>query len=439
MAWDSHIVSLWRLISTTLTANKWSGTNWYDQALSECVLEELDFTVNKTVGEKWWCIDGGTQRVANLMRNTICQPIQFQSRVIAINANMAKLVAKRGSRRESVPITLSIKDTPGTSESTPRNEDYHAVFNSTTLGALQKMNLKDAGLLWGTKQAIRSLGYGASCKVAIKFSRPWWQLGPFNIDLGGVSRTDLPLRVCVYPSYNIQKIEGDKWDPEKPSVLLCSYTWAQDAQRIGSLISRHTPEDEEQLKTVLLHDLALLHANDEKPYETLLDELTRDYITHHAWDWYHDENSTLLPVFSPFYHPTKCRNFPTIIQKLCHPLLWTTTYSWYYSVRGIRLFWAWTVLRDVGTDHQAERWLQAISSWWSSISPSWMDRWGPRKRDSRDSLNVFEPPARGPGVQIIWTSGGTANQRSWREPTTITILPSAKRVAETSVEYTTWY
>ncbi|KAI1372453.1 hypothetical protein F4677DRAFT_432337 [Hypoxylon crocopeplum] len=260
------------------------GTGWFNQALSECVLEELDFE-----GEEFWCVDGGAQKVAQLMEKKISRPVSFNNRVTAINAN----VPKRNKPNKYVPMTLTTKSTdPNIKESKPTDKDYFAVFNSTTLGALQQMNVKDAGLLWGTKQAIRALGYGASCKVAIKFKRAWWQVKPFNISQGGVSRTGLPLRVCVYPSYNIKEAEGDKWDPEKPSVLLCSYTWGQDAHKIGSLISRRTPEDEEQLKSVMLHNLALLHANDAKPYDELLQELNDDYVTHHAWDWFKDENTS---------------------------------------------------------------------------------------------------------------------------------------------------
>jgi hypothetical protein len=161
------------------------------------------------------------------------------------------------------------------------------------------MDLKDAGLLWGTRQAIRALGYGASAKVAIKFSDPWWQKEPFNINEGGLSRTDLPLRVCVYPSYNLPNVETDK-SPNRSAVLLCSYTWGQDAQRIGSLISSNSPENEEELKDLLLHNLALLHQREDKPYEELLKELNEKYITHHAYDWYRDQNmSGAFAYFGP--------------------------------------------------------------------------------------------------------------------------------------------
>ncbi|KAK7421614.1 hypothetical protein QQX98_002081 [Neonectria punicea] len=277
------------------------GTGWYDQALSECVLDELDFATPEQEEGKpkrnfWYCVDGGGQRIARLMAEKVKKPVQLNSQVVAINAN----VSKRRDPNTYVPMTLDIKRTnPGSKQADVRKEDYFAVLNSTTLPALQRMNLKDAGLLWGTKQAIRSLGYGASCKVAIKFSTPWWQIEPFNINKGGLSRTDLPVRVCVYPSYNISEIE-EHWDPKGSSVLLCSYTWGQDAQRLGSLISPDTPDNEEQLKGVLLHNLALLHANEKMSYDELMVLLDKQYETHHAWDWYRDQNmSGAFAYFGP--------------------------------------------------------------------------------------------------------------------------------------------
>ncbi|KAH6887008.1 hypothetical protein B0T10DRAFT_407209 [Thelonectria olida] len=274
------------------------GTGWYDQALSECVLEELDFDVPEdTEHDYWFCVDGGAQRIARIMATKINKPVQTHSQVLGINAH----TNDRQDPEKYVPISLDIKKTnPYTKKTEKRSEDYFAVFNSTTLPALQRMDLKDAGLLWGTKQAIRSLGYGASCKVAIKFKTPWWQLEPFNINKGGVARTDLPLRVCVYPSYNIPSAQ-QSWSATESSVLLCSYTWGQDAQRLGSLISPNTPEDEEQLKSVLLHNIALMHANkDTKTYEELMELLEDQYQTHHAWDWYRDQNmSGAFAYFGP--------------------------------------------------------------------------------------------------------------------------------------------
>ncbi|KAF4980211.1 hypothetical protein FZEAL_3722 [Fusarium zealandicum] len=278
------------------------GTGWYDQALTECVLEELDFhTDDEDKGngntQYWWCVDGGAQEIAKKMAEKAKQSVQYHTQVEAIDAQTDQ--RKDPDKFTAIKIRTITTD-PATNQSKEKEKDYFAVFNSTTLAALQRMDLKDAGLLWGTKQAIRALGYGASSKVGMKFRTAWWQKKPFNITQGGVSRTDLPLRVCVYPSYNIRENEGDSWDPEKPAVLLCSYTWGQDAQRIGALCSPDTPENEDQLKRTMLHDLALLHANKECPYKDLLKLLNEQYMDHHSWDWYRDQHmSGAFAYFGP--------------------------------------------------------------------------------------------------------------------------------------------
>lgn len=291
-----------------------SGTGLYDQSLTECVLEELDFATPKVEPGQpkvnyWWCIDGGAQKIATRMAEKIKQPVQFNSQVVAIDAQVElrkKKAEERRSRagqgKDQEPPEYTGMKVRINKNRVIKEKEYFAVFNSTTLGALQRMDLKDAGLLWGTKQAIRALGYGASCKVAIKFETAWWQEAPFNVTQGGIAHTDLPIRVCVYPSYNIEECEGKDWDPKKPAVLLCSYTWGQDAQRIGSLISAETPKNEEQLLSVLLHDLALLHAKQKEgwDYNKTLALLKDQYQDHHAYDWYRDENmSGAFAYFGP--------------------------------------------------------------------------------------------------------------------------------------------
>jgi hypothetical protein len=43
-----------------------------------------------------------------------------------------------------------------------------------------------------------------------------------------------------------------------------------------------SPAGEEELKRLMLHNLALLHANDKMPYDDLLNMLNDEYMTHHA-------------------------------------------------------------------------------------------------------------------------------------------------------------
>ncbi|OBS26167.1 hypothetical protein FPOA_00109 [Fusarium poae] len=275
------------------------GTGWYNQALTEIILEELDFNTANVPGvPSWWCIDGGAQEIAKKMASKINKRIDYNTRVDAIDAQ----ASLRGDPNQYTPMKIRTTRTDPETKITEdsKEREYFAIFNSTTLGALQRMDTCDAGLSWGTKQAIRALGYGASAKVGMKFKTAWWQKHPFNIKKGGLSRTDLPLRVCVYPSYNIEANEGEKHDPEKSAVLLCSYTWGQDAQRIGSLCSKNTPENEEELRKTLFHDLARLHANAHCPFEHCLQLLKDQYVDHHAWDWYSDQNmSGAFAYFGP--------------------------------------------------------------------------------------------------------------------------------------------
>lgn len=165
-------------------------------------------------------------------------------------------------------------------EAAPRT--YAAVFTSTTLGALGRIDLGDLPdvndpLGTGKTQftAIRTLQYDVSVKVAIKFSEAWWRTrtGAFA---GGTTSTDLPVRVVVYPSW------AD--DPTQPSVLLCSYTWAQDATRVGSLVSSSgVPEDDAAaLIPLILDNLATLFGNTSGITAELLNSLMLD---HHAFAW----------------------------------------------------------------------------------------------------------------------------------------------------------
>lgn len=232
------------------------------------VLENLslEYPVDQPEQEiSWYCIDGGADVLAQQMEKRINQKPNYGSAITSI---------KLENFKEIHNLTVGIEN------QSPKS--YAAVFNSTTLGAMQRMDLTGAGLNLGTKQAIRTLNYGASCKVGVRFSKAWWMLHPLDIK-GGQGKTDLPIRNCVYPSYNIHD------NHEKPSVLLCSYTWQQDASRIGSLISKHSPEDEGILKKLLFHNLALLHSTS-ATYEDVYKIIEGSYITHHAYDWYKDPN-----------------------------------------------------------------------------------------------------------------------------------------------------
>ena len=280
---------------------RYSGTAWYDQALSELVLESANFEHKGP----WYCVEGGTQELPKRMfakiENTKPGRVSFKKKVTKMEYLFH---TEDPDDHEQIGVLVAGEKTHRT---------YDAVFNSAPLGSMQRMDLRGLNLNWGTKQAIRSLGYGASCKVGIRFKEMWW-MTKFGIKQGGVSKTDLPIRMCVYPSYNIH--DNESADPSKPKnvpgVLLCSYNWSMEAQRLGTLINRKSPEDEDELKALLLDNLAKLHTNQEWPYEKLHALISDLYDTHYAYDWYSDTGTT--GAFA-YFGPGQFRNmFPYIVR-----------------------------------------------------------------------------------------------------------------------------
>jgi monoamine oxidase len=103
-------------------------------------------------------------------------------------------------------------------------------------------------------------------------------------DLGGVSSSDLPISNVVYPSW-------DDGDSSQNYILMASYSWAQDATRMASLVKDY-PDAEvkdihDPLVTLCLQNLVkLFQANGHT--DVTYDYLRKKYISHHAWSWSHD-------------------------------------------------------------------------------------------------------------------------------------------------------
>lgn len=74
------------------------------------------------------------------------------------------------------------------------------------------------------QRAIRQLHYDASAKIVMQFRRRFWEED--DGIYGGGTVTDLPIRIVFYPDQGRETGRG---------VVLASYTWAEDAQRWGSL------------------------------------------------------------------------------------------------------------------------------------------------------------------------------------------------------------
>lgn len=269
-----------------------SGNGWYNQAFTEMVLQNLDHE-SQEENVEWWCVEGGAQEIAKNMANSLEQKgkVKFNKRV----TSMSYVDEDNDGNLEGTydKVSVTYREKVGEKEEEKTNI-YDAVFCSVPLGAMEQMDLEGLNLNWGTKQAIRNIGYGAASKVGIRFKTMWWVKGGFNIYSGGISKTDMPLRWCVYPSYNLYD------DPNKPAVLLASYTWGQEGDRIGSLINNASPENEDELKRLLIHDLARLHTDNEDSFRKLQHQLEEEYIDHYGYNWSaHPSSMGAIAYFGP--------------------------------------------------------------------------------------------------------------------------------------------
>ncbi|KAI9045910.1 flavin monoamine oxidase family protein [Aspergillus affinis] len=249
------------------------GTGQYDRAFTESVLDDLTFNFSDERPTNWYCIKGGTSIITNKMADRIHHKP-------ALNTHVTSIEYDPHSTSKTMKVKALVNGTPET-------KTYDAVFATTTLPCMQRMELSRAGLSRAQVDAIRCLKYEASVKIAIEFETPWW-ITLCNVTRGGYAATDLPLRTCIYPSYVTEDT--------KLATLLCSYTWNKDAQRMGSLMN-----DPNKLKEVLVHDLALLHYQSANlSYEDMKSEIMRQFKAIHAYDWSQDPNTSgAFAMFGP--------------------------------------------------------------------------------------------------------------------------------------------
>jgi len=107
---------------------------------------------------------------------------------------------------------------------------FNHVITTLPFGFLRNVDTSGCFFSWDLQTAIRFLRYDCSTKVAIQFSSRWWEQDNLK-QCGGVSSTDRPICKVIYPSYGMNKNEG--------ATIIVSYTWSQDAARMGSLVQGH--------------------------------------------------------------------------------------------------------------------------------------------------------------------------------------------------------
>ncbi|KDQ10963.1 hypothetical protein BOTBODRAFT_469085 [Botryobasidium botryosum FD-172 SS1] len=260
-----------------------TGTGLFDMAFSEMVIDDLQFDwpasskpqatpklaaclkyggdcpTDEDGSPKWYCLAGGSEVFIKAMVEKIRYKPMLSKRVTDIfpTANDKPIAVTYVNNRIS---------------SAPRTKHYDYVISTLPLPSLRLVNIDKCNPSYAQTQALRTLRYDSSVKVALKFRTRWWQTleGDKGI-IGGQTKTDRVVRTVVYPSYGID-------DPKADAVMIASYTWSQDAQRIASLVNGPSSTDEKLLVELILNDLAVMHGLDP---DFLHDEL-EDFM---AWDW----------------------------------------------------------------------------------------------------------------------------------------------------------
>lgn len=258
-----------------------TSTGLFDQAFTETICDYCDF--KEAEGAEWYRLEGGMNQVAEEMQKLI--ESAWPDGAPGIKITTSRPVTAMSETADGSAISVTTTCPKGQSSTTT---DYTAVFSTTAMAPLRRIDIEGLHLPDKILTGIRSLSYDRATKVAIKFASPWWTL------VGGVSSTDLPISNVVYPSWN----DG----PDKPAVLMVSYSWAQDATRMGALVPDYnpktgpTPSRDDEVVSVCLNALVKLFSKaDPKTIASTvpetgitLDFLRSQYVTHHAFAWSHD-------------------------------------------------------------------------------------------------------------------------------------------------------
>ncbi|KAK7060039.1 amine oxidase [Favolaschia claudopus] len=246
-----------------------SSTGLFDCALSETILDAMDFDYQPE--PEWFTIQGGGDVIANAVLDRLTRPVQVGYRVTAI----APVFEPDCTSPSALKVTT-------TSADGPTDTEYDHVIPTMPLGCLRMVDTSALQFPWELQTALRTLHYDSAIKVAVKFKTRWWEKLP-RPQIGGASTTDRPTRTVVYPSYGIGS---------KDATMIVSYTWAQDAQRIGAYVKGHDCASEQVLIECIKRDLADMH--------DIEDMSILDHLDHKIVNWYGDEFSNgAFALFGP--------------------------------------------------------------------------------------------------------------------------------------------
>ena len=136
-------------------------------------------------------------------------------------------------------IILKYTDYRNTKET---SEEFDYVICAIPFSSLRRIEIEP--LFSTTKmQAINEMNYEIAHKIYLHLKERFWEMGNASKKIvGGCSFTDLPLVSIHYPSDHAKPVANKygKWvlkprtSPEEAGVLLASYSWCQEAERLGN-------------------------------------------------------------------------------------------------------------------------------------------------------------------------------------------------------------
>jgi len=268
-----------------------TATGLYNLAFVESTMDALDFGLDSaksyaggaraSLDYSWYCIDGGSDHITSRMEEKIKHKPISRRRVTKLESQPTWLLPV---------VEVTSKDESGVE----KKKAYSQVICTVPLGSLAAIDIPRKELSYVQRLAIRALNYDTSTKVALKFKSRWWEDPTIMKNqpiLGGISPGDIPIRTCVYPSYGLGVANT-------PGTLLASYTWAQDAQRLGGLAQGKDTTADAELIELTLNNLSELHDVPVESFGKLED--------HYAYDWHNDPNARgAFALFGPgqFGHP----------------------------------------------------------------------------------------------------------------------------------------
>ncbi|MDZ4403330.1 FAD-dependent oxidoreductase [Prosthecobacter sp.] len=247
-----------------LAAVIWGQEALLDSAATEHMREEMENVWNLTFDE----IVGGTDRFATAFVSQLKSKLRTGCEIIRLEQSAD------GKRAAAVFRNRANNG----AEEREEGDFLICTLPCPVLGRIETPGFSGAKL-----RSIRQLIYDSSTKVLAVTKRRFWETD--DGIYGGGTFTDMPTATTYYPADNAQA--KDPAVSAKPSVFLASYSWGQQARRLGAL------------EPTAQRDVVLAHLSKVHPQLSVPGMVTRTI----GWSWdRHPWSGGAFAWFNPGQH-----------------------------------------------------------------------------------------------------------------------------------------